>query len=108
MDATTLADKEVLKRLKTDFVLVELYTDDQTKLPESEWYVSDYDGKEIKTLGKKNRDFLISKFNVLGTPLYAVVSPEGEILSGPLPYEKDVDKFIKFLDKGVEEFKKSK
>lgn len=104
MDATTLADKEVLKRLKNDFVLVELYTDDKTKLPESEWYISDYDGKEIKTLGKKNRDLLITKFNALGTPLYAIVDTKGNILSGPIGFEGDAEKFIAFLDKGLEEF----
>ncbi len=106
MDVTTLADKEVLKRLKNDFVLVELYTDDQTLLPEEEWYTSEYDGKLIKTLGKQNRDFMITRFNALGTPLYVVVDPDGKVLSGPLAYEKDIDKYIEFLDNGLEEFQK--
>ena len=108
MDATTLADKEVLKRLKSDFVLAALYTDDNTILPESEWFTSEYDGKLIKTMGKKNRDFLITKFNSLGTPLYAVVDPDGNILSGPVAYEQDVEKFIEFLDKGISAFQKSR
>ncbi|MCD4679630.1 MAG: thioredoxin family protein [Bacteroidales bacterium] len=107
MDATTLADKEVLNRLKNDFVLVELYTDDPTVLPESEWYTSDYDGKVMKTMGKQNRDFMITRFKALGTPLYVVVDADGNILSGPLAYEKDISKFVEFLDKGLEEFQRS-
>lgn len=39
--------------VENDYVVVALYVDDKTTLPESEWYVSDYDGKKKKTLGKK-------------------------------------------------------
>ncbi|MCF8296310.1 MAG: thioredoxin family protein [Saprospiraceae bacterium] len=106
MDATTLADKEVLKRLKSDFVLCELYTDDPTELPESEWYTSKIDDKVKKTIGKQNGDLMRTKFNALGTPLYVVIDSDGKVLSGPQAYETDVKKFIEFLDKGLEEFKK--
>ena len=106
MDQTTIADKDVLKRLKNDFVLVELYTDDPTELPEAEWYISDYDGKVKKTIGKQNRDLMKTKFNSIGTPLYIVINSDGKILSGPIQTEKNVAKFIEFLDKGLEEFKK--
>ncbi len=106
MNSTTLADKEVLKRLNNDFVLVELYIDDRTKLPESEWYTSKSDGKVKKTIGKQNQDLLMTEFEALGTPLYIIVDADGNILSGPHPYETDVSKFVEFLDKGLEKFKK--
>ena len=57
-------------------------------------------------IGKQNNDLLRTKFNALGTPLYVIVDSDGELLSGPMAYEKDVQKFIEFLDKGIEEFKK--
>ncbi len=106
MDVTTLADKEVLKRLKNDFVLCELYTDDPTELPEKEWYTSEKDGKLKKTIGKQNGDLMMTKFNALGTPLYVIIDSDGKILSGPQAYEKDIEKFLKFIDKGLEEFEK--
>ena len=92
--------------MKNDFVLVELYTDDPTVLPESEWYTSESDGKVKKTIGKQNRDLMKTKFKSIGTPLYIVISSDGKILSGPIDYEEDVNKFVEFLDKGLEEFKK--
>ena len=44
MEARVWSDPEVLKRLKNDFIMVALYVDDKTELPESEWYTSSYDG----------------------------------------------------------------
>jgi len=53
MEATVWSDPEVLKRLKNDYVVVALYVDEKTELPESEWYISDYDGKTKKQLGNR-------------------------------------------------------
>ncbi|MCK4751218.1 MAG: thioredoxin family protein, partial [Bacteroidales bacterium] len=62
MEAAVWSDPEVLNTLRNDFVIVALYTDDRTKLPESEWYTSGVDGKEKKTIGQQNVDFEIRNF----------------------------------------------
>ena len=54
MEEYVWADKGVLNRLKNDYVVVALYVDDKTTLPEDEWFKSTYDGKIKKTLGKQN------------------------------------------------------
>lgn len=48
MEATVWSDPRVLKRLKNDYVVVALYVDEKTELPESEWYVSAHDQKVKK------------------------------------------------------------
>ncbi len=73
MEANVWANSEVLKRLKKDYIIIALYVDDKTKLPENEWVVSSYDGKTKKTIGKKFADFQISGFNTNAQPYYVLL-----------------------------------
>jgi len=105
MEARVWADPHVLKRLKDEFVVIALYVDDKTQLPESEWITSKYDGKVKKTIGKKYADFQISRFNVNAQPYYVLLDTNGELLVQPKAYDLDVDNFVQFLDSGLAEFK---
>ena len=73
MEARVWPDPEVLKRLQNDFVIVALYVDDKTELPESEWYTSKYDNKVKKTIGAQNGDLQIVKYNNNAQPHYCLV-----------------------------------
>lgn len=106
MEANVWSSPEVLRRLKNDFIIIALYVDDKTKLPEEEWITSTYDGKVKKTIGKKFADFQISRFNVNAQPYYVLLDYNGKLLATPRAYDLDVSEFIHFLDKGIEEFKK--
>jgi thiol:disulfide interchange protein DsbD len=52
MEARIWSDPEVLKKLGESFVIISLYVDDRTLLPENEWVISAVDGKTKKTIGK--------------------------------------------------------
>jgi thiol:disulfide interchange protein DsbD len=106
MEANVWSDPEVLKRLQEDFIVVALYVDDKKKLPEDQWYVSEYDGKKKKTIGKQNADLQIRKYNVNAQPYYVLLDENGNDLAEPTAYDLDVSKFVKFLDEGKENFKK--
>ncbi|WP_420851806.1 cytochrome c biogenesis protein CcdA [Pontibacter litorisediminis] len=106
MEQNVWSDPEVLKRLREDYVIAALYVDDRTELPESEWYTSDYDGKEKKTIGKKYADYQITKFNVNAQPYYVLMDENENVLVKPVAYERSVEKFVEFLDAGVEAYKK--
>jgi len=106
MEANVWADPKVLKRLKENFIIIALYVDDKTSLPENEWYISDYDGKTKKTIGKKYADLQISKYNVNAQPYYVLLDTNGEKLIEPRAYDLDIEEFIQFLDNGVIEFNK--
>lgn len=104
MEARVWSDPQVLKRLKEDFVVVALYVDDKTVLPESEWYTSKYDNKIKKTIGKQNADLQIANLNNNAQPFYVLVGKNENVLVSPKPYDLSVDHFVKFLDEGKEKF----
>lgn len=106
MEAQVWSDPRVLERLSRDYIIVALYVDDRTELPESEWVTSARDGKVKKTIGKKNADFQATRFNVNGQPYYVLLDNEEKLLTEPRGFDLNVEAFIQFLDKGVEEFKK--
>jgi thiol:disulfide interchange protein DsbD len=101
MEAKVWSNPKVLKRLRQNFVIVALYVDDKTKLPENEWITSDSDRTMKKTIGKKNLDFQITHFNTNTLPYYVIIDHNGKPLTKPMGYELDVRKFIDFLDEGV-------
>ena len=108
MEANVWSDPAVLKMLKTEFVVVALYVDDKTELPESEWFTSEYDGKVKKTIGKQYADIQISKYNVNAQPYYVILDEKGkQLTSKSHSYDKDVSKFHAFLKEGLENFKKT-
>lgn len=105
MEAIVWSDPEVLRRLKENYVVVALYVDDKTTLPESEWYTSSYDNKVKTTLGKQNADLQIRRLNNNAQPFYVLLGEDERVLARPLGYEKDVESFIEFLDKGSDRYK---
>ena len=100
MEANVWADPEVLQRLKNDFVVVALYVDDKTELPPSAWYTSAYDNKVKKTIGKQNADLQITRLNNNAQPFYVLVGKDERVLAWPYGYDKDVEEFVKFLERG--------
>ncbi|MFO8130337.1 MAG: cytochrome c biogenesis protein CcdA [Bacteroidales bacterium] len=108
MEANVWADPKVLTRLRNDYVIIALYVDDKTRLPESDWIRSTYDGKMKKTIGKKYADFQISRFNVNAQPFYVLMDPNEKMLIQPRAYDLDVDEFVEFLDRGLAEYERRK
>ena len=106
MEANVWSDPKVLNKLQNDFIVLALYVDDKTELPEKEWITSKYDGKVKSSIGRKNADLQISKYKVNAQPYYVLLDTNGEILVSPRAYDLDIDAFIEFLDKGLAEFKK--
>jgi len=107
MEEYVWADNTVLNRLKDDYVVVALYVDDKTTLPEDEWFISTYDGKVKKTLGKQNFDLQIGRFNSNAQPFYVLLDNEEKQLMDPKSYDLDINAFINFLDEGKSKFEKN-
>lgn len=101
MEATVWADKEVLRRLREDYVLISLYVDDKTELSDSEKYTSAFSGKTIKTIGQKWGDFQASKFGTNSQPYYVIVNGEGNSLVPPQAFNLDTNNYIEFLKSGA-------
>ncbi|MBN8651254.1 MAG: thioredoxin family protein [Cytophagales bacterium] len=105
MEANVWSDPKVLQRLRDDYVVVALYVDDKTELPESEWYTSSYDNKVKKTIGKQNADLQIAKLNNNAQPFYVLLGKDERVLVTPYGYNLSADKFAAFLDAGKKKYK---
>ena len=104
MEEYVWADAGVLSRLKNDYIVVALYVDDKTTLPEDDWFTSSYDGKIKRTLGKQNFDLQIGTFNSNAQPYYVLLDNEENLLSEPRAYGLDINTFVDFLDDGKRKF----
>ncbi len=100
MEASVWPDKEVLKRLKEDYVLISLYVDDKTGLAENEKYTSSFSGKNIKTIGQKWSDFQASAFGTNSQPYYVIAGHDGKPLVTPQAFNLDINNYIDFLNSG--------
>jgi len=108
MEATIFSDPRVVDKLRKDFIIIALYVDDATRLPENEWKKSTYDGKIKKSMGALNLDYEISMFKTNTQPLYAILYTNGKTVNTPLEFNLDVNAFLTFLDDGNRKFNQGK
>ncbi|MCQ0112127.1 protein-disulfide reductase DsbD family protein [Zhouia amylolytica] len=106
MEERVWSEDQILNILNNDIVLISLYVDDKRPLPESEQYVSDVTGKNIKTIGNKWSDFQITKYKANAQPYYVLVDNDGNNLNDPVGYTPDVDDYEAWLKDGISNYKK--
>ena len=106
MEDNVWADKRVRDMLQNDFVLLALYVDDPTELPQQEWVTSAYDGKLKKTIGAINMDFQITRFDNNAQPYYVIMNPQGKQLIPAKAYDLSVNNFVNFLQTGLSAYEK--
>ena len=108
MEGEVWSNPEVLKRMKEDFVLISLYVDEPSELPDAAQYTNSRKEK-ISTLGEKNLDYEITKFGFNAQPLYMFLDLQGNTLSDvKYGYDSNIRKFIDHLDTVKKEFAKRK
>ena len=107
MEHYVWTDSEVKRILNDEFVMVSLYADENTiELPESEWVVDDK-GHTLKTLGRKNLNYQKTAFNMNAQPYYVIVNADGKVLTAEnYKYDRDVQKFINWLNEGLNNYNK--
>ncbi|WP_231458550.1 protein-disulfide reductase DsbD [Pedobacter sp. Leaf132] len=107
MEARVWSDPRVLKKLKEDYIVVSLYTDDKTELPEKEQFDSKILQTRVNTIGKKLKHLQAERFNTISQPYYVLLgTDEKELVSPPIGVEFDIEKYLQYLDKGLSEFAK--
>ncbi|MBR5729177.1 MAG: thioredoxin family protein, partial [Prevotella sp.] len=106
MEHYVWADKEVKELLTTKFVMCGLYVDENTiDLPEEEW-VTDNNGRVLKTLGRRNLYYEKSMYNMNAQPYYVIIDGDGKVLTKEnYKYDRDVQKFINYLNEGLSNYK---
>lgn len=106
MEQNVWSDNSIDNLIRNEYILVSLYADDRTKLPESERFISKRNGQEVTTYGGKVRDFQISRFGKLAQPLYVLIDHEENKLVPVKGFDLNRDSYQKFLEVGLMKFKK--
>lgn len=104
MEARVWSDPQVLDMLRNDYVIVALYCDDKTVLPESEWVTTE-SGKVLKGLGKINSHYALTTYGVNAQPYYVLQGRDGQPLVPPRGYGLDIQEFVDFLRSGIEAYR---
>lgn len=107
MEDYVWVDPRVLKLLKEDYVLISLYVDLKRDLPENEKYVTPT-GKKIRTVGDKWAWFQEERYHTNAQPQYVLLDHQEKLLNAPVGYDKDVQKYIDFLEEGKRVFAERK
>jgi len=113
METNVWSDATVFKKLRDDFVLLQLVVDDKKLLDPADQYVSAYSGKKITSIGNKWSELEASRFKSNSQPLYVILDSNGNELTDKngvtLPYynaDYHIDRYLQFLDNGIAAFKK--
>jgi thiol:disulfide interchange protein len=106
MEATVWPDKRVLPLLKDSYVLIQLYVDDKTELPENEQYVSRFSRRKITNIGALNSDIQATRFNTNSQPFYVLLNPATETtLVTPEGADYNPTSYYNYLQSGLNLFK---
>lgn len=106
MEASVWTDQQVKQILEDDYVLITLFVDDKSKLPEV-IEVEEYGRKrKLKTVGDKWSYLQRSKFGANAQPFYVLLDNAGKPVGPSYAFDEDVDKYIEFLRDGLREYKK--
>jgi thiol:disulfide interchange protein DsbD len=106
MEASVWTDPQVADKLTKDYILISLFVDDKTPLAEPIKVNEDGQQRTLRTIGDKWSYLQSHKFGANAQPFYVAVDNEGKPLTASHSYKEDVQEYIEFLDKGLENYKK--
>ena len=106
MEAAVWTDNRVIDILQQKYVLISLYVDDKTPLPEVITVEEQGQQKKLRTIGDKWSYLQRVKFGANAQPFYVPVDNEGNPLNSSYGHKKSVDEYLKFLNTGLENYNK--
>ena len=104
MEAAVWTDPEVQDIIREKYVLISLFVDDKTKLPETEIVVENGEERKLRTVGDKWSYLQRVKFGANAQPFYVLLDNEGQPLNSSYSYNEDIPAFIKWLRQGEKRF----
>ncbi len=107
MEAAVWTDPTVRDLISDKYVLISLYVDDKTPLPQPiEVTESDGTTRKLRTVGDKWSYLERTKIAANTQPFYVLLDPTtGKPLNGLRSYDENIDEYIKFLQTGLKNYK---
>ena len=106
MELAVWTDPKVSQMLNNDYVLITLYVDEKTKLPEPIKVTENGTERTLRTIGDKWSYLQRSKFGANAQPFYVLLDNEGMPLNKSYSYDEDIAKYVDFLQTGLKNYKK--
>ena len=106
MEAAVWTDPQVADILQKDYVLISLFVDEKTPLPEPVTITENGKQRTLRTVGDKWSYLQRHKFGANAQPFYVPVDNQGNPLNGSYSYKEDVGEYLDFLRGGLENYGK--
>ena len=108
MEAAVWSDPQVADILNKKYVLISLYVDDKTTLPESLEVTENGQTRTLRTIGDKWSYLQRVKFGANAQPFYVLLDNDGKPLNGSRSYDEDIQEYILYLNTGLTNYNKAK
>lgn len=105
MEAAVWTDPQVAGLMTEKYVLITLYVDEKTPLPEKIVVKENGTDVTLRTVGDRWSHLQRSKFGANAQPFYVLLDNEGHPLTGSYSYNEDVAAYRNFLEKGLQEYR---
>ena len=106
MELAVWTDSKVSKLIQDDYVLITLYVDNKTPLPEHIKVMENGKERTLRTLGDKWSYLQRVKFGANAQPFYVLIDNDGNPLNKSYSFDEDVNKYVDFLETGLNNYKK--
>ena len=106
MELAVWTDSKVSKIMQEDYVLITLFVDDKTPLPEHIKVMENGKERTLRTLGDKWSYLQRVKFGANAQPFYVLIDNNGNPLNKSYSYDEDINKYVDFLQTGLKNYKK--
>ena len=106
MESKVWIDPKVRDIMNNDYVLISLYVDEKAKLPEKITMTENGQQRVLRTIGDKWSYLQRVKFGANAQPFYVLLDNEGNPLNGSYSHDEDIDKYVEFLQTGLDNYKK--
>lgn len=109
MEVNVWTGKGVIDYMRDSVVIASLYVDEKADLPKDEQYTN-ADGKKITTVGGRNMDMSISRYQQATQPLYVMIDHNENDITGKATYRShgNIEDFQEWLQGGMDNFNKIK
>ncbi len=104
MEAAVWTDPRVAEIMNNKYVLITLYVDEKTPLPEPIIVKENGEESKLRTVGDRWSYLQRSKFGANAQPFYVLLNNEGHPLNKSYSYNEDISAYLDFLQKGLEKF----
>ena len=104
MEAAVWSNPQVADMLNNQYVLISLYVDDKTPLPQPIEIAENGQQRTLRTVGDKWSYLQRTKFGANAQPFYVLLDNEGHPLAPSRSYDEDIAAYLQFIQQGLSRY----